>query len=156
MYYNNANNGNNAKHSPLITYQTLGELNMKKLIEARFQLKDAEGNVIMDEEGKPTWRSASAEYDFGDDLDASVELCGAETVHSNYVANATISLQSVIRAKLKAGLTPDQITTVVAGWKPGMVVEKTTIDPETAIKSAFSTWPVEKQREFLAGLGVTI
>ena len=126
----------------------------KEVVEARYQLKDTEGNVIMDEEGKPSWRSATIEYDFGDDLDAAVALCGAETVHSNYKANSRVALQGVMRAQLKAGKTPDQITSALAAWKPGMVMEKTQIDPETAIKSAFATWSPEKQREFLANLGV--
>ena len=123
-------------------------------IEARFQVKDAEGNVVMDDEGKPTYREIAATFDFGDDLDAAVELCGADTVFSNYKANAKVSLQSVLRAKAKAGLANDQIQTIVDNWKPGMVVEKTTVDPESAIANAWDNWSDEKRAAFLEKLGV--
>ena len=125
-------------------------------VEARLQIKDETGNVVMDEEGKPTWASALVSYDFGDTLDDAVALCGKEAVHSNYVANAKVGLQAIVRAKIKAGLVGDQIQAIVDGWKPGMVVEKTSVSPETAIKNAFANWSPEKRAAFLAELGVPV
>ncbi len=126
----------------------------KQEVEARLQVKDENNNVVLDEEGKPTWASATVTYDFGDTLDDAISLCGKEAVHSNYVANAKVGLQAIVRAKVKAGLAADQIQAIVDGWKPGMVVEKTAVSPETAIKNAFSNWSPEKRAAFLAELGV--
>ena len=123
-------------------------------VKARYQVKDEEGNTVLDGEGKPSWQEAEVEYDFGDDLDGAVDLCGAETVFSNFKANATVALQGLMRSKLKAGLGADQIAALVSAWKPGMVMEKTQVDPATAIKNAFNTWSPEKKAEFLASLGV--
>jgi hypothetical protein len=123
-------------------------------VEARYQVKDKDGNVVLNEENQPSWVQAAVNYDFGDNLDSAVELCGAEAVHSNYVANAKVGLQSIIRAKLKAGLSVDNIQALVDAWKPGMVIEKTQVDPAVAVKNMFAGWSAEKQAQFLADLGV--
>jgi len=126
----------------------------KETVEARFQLKDEDGHAIMNEDGKPAWQSGSVEYDFGDDLDQAVALCGAEVVHSQYKSNAKVALQGIIRSKMKAGLDATAIQELADNWKPGMIMEKTQVDPATAIQNAFSTWTDEKKAEFLAKLGV--
>jgi hypothetical protein len=129
---------------------------MKEAVEAKFQLKDENGNAIVDEEGKVQYDSCVVEYDFGDDLDGAVDLCGAETVFSNYKANAKVALQGIMRSKLKAGLAEDQIQTVVDAWKPGMVAERVAVDPSTAIANAWDTWSPEKKAAFLEKLGVAV
>jgi hypothetical protein len=127
-------------------------------VEAKYQVKDEHGNAVMDTdaEGKqtPLYNGASVSYDFGDDLDAAVSLCGAEAVFSNYVANAKVALQGIVRAKLKAGMTTEGIQELVNAWKPGMVMAKTQVNPEEALMAAFPTWSAEKQQAFLAKLGV--
>ena len=127
-----------------------------EIVEAKYQLKDENGNTILDDEGKPSYNTGQVNYDFGDNLDAAIALCGEEVVHSQYKANSKVALQSIIRAKLRAGSTPEQLQTLADSWKPGMVVEKTTVDPEAAIRTAFQGWSDEKKAEFLAGLGVDI
>lgn len=128
----------------------------KETVEAKMQLKDEHNNAVLDEEGKPTWQLNEVEFDFGDDLDGAVDLCGADVVFSQYKANAKVALQGIIRAKTKAGLEPSAIQTLVNAWKPGMVAERTSVDPATAIKNAFATWSDEKKAEFLSQLGVEI
>lgn len=125
-------------------------------LDARLQLKDENGNVVTDEEGKPSWTQASINYDFGDDLNQASELFGVEVVFSLYKAQAKIAGQALIRSKLKAGLPMDQLQGVFDIWKPGMVMERTSVNPEDAIKSAFASWSPEKQAEFLAQLGVPV
>lgn len=39
----------------------------------------------------------SVDYDFGENLDESIDLFSADVVHSNFVANAAITLQSNLR-----------------------------------------------------------
>jgi hypothetical protein len=127
-----------------------------ELIKARYQIKDSEGNVMVGDDGKPVWKEVEVNFDFGDNLQAAVDMCGEAAVFSNYKGNARVSLQSILRAKGAAGLTHDAIQSLVSGWKPGMVIEKTQIDPETAVTNAFETWSPEKQAEFLRKLGVSV
>jgi hypothetical protein len=126
----------------------------KEDVAARYQEKDENNNAILDGEGKPVWKEANVTFDFGENLDAAVDLCGADVVFSQYKANAKVALQGIVRAKLKAGLTVDQIQTTVDAWKPGMIIEATKVDPQVAIQNAFQTWSPEKRAEFLASLGV--
>lgn len=123
-------------------------------VEARYLEKNEAGETMLDEDGKPVYIAASAEYDFGDDLDSAVALCGAETVHSNYRANAKVALQGIVRAKKKAGHTDEEIQSVVTRWKPGMVAEKSTIDPAVAFEQMFKSSSPEKRAELLARLGI--
>lgn len=123
-------------------------------LDARYQLKDETGNVLVDEEGKPTWAQASINYDFGDDLNQASEMFGTEVVFSLYRAQAKVAGQALIRAKLKSGLPTDQLQGVFDVWKPGMVMERVSVNPEDAVKAAFASWSPEKQAEFLAKLGV--
>lgn len=127
-----------------------------ELIKARYQVKDSEGNVIVGDDGKPIWKEVEVNFDLGDNLQAAVDMCGEAAVFSNYKSNARVSLQNILRAKGAAGLTHDAIQSLVDGWKPGMVIEKTTIDPETVVSNAFETWSLEKQNEFLRRLGVKV
>lgn len=127
---------------------------MKETVEARYQLKDENDNAILDEEGKATYATCQVEYDFGDDLDGAVALCGADVVFSNYKANSKVALQGIMRTAKKAGLSDEGIQAKVAAWKPGMVAERTVVDPSTAIQNAWETWSPEKKAEFLAKLGV--
>ena len=123
-------------------------------LDARYQLKDENGNVLVDEEGKPTWAQASVNYNFGDDLNQASEMFGVEVVFSLYKAQAKVAGQALIRTKLKAGLPTDQLQGVFDLWKPGMVMERVSVNPEDAVKAAFASWSPEKQAEFLAKLGV--
>jgi hypothetical protein len=129
---------------------------MKEVVDARYQLKDENNNVILDDEGKPTYFELSAEYDFGDDLDDSVEKFGSEVVHSNFRANAKVGVQGLMRSWSKAGLAQEQIQARLDNHKIGVTGEKVVVDPATAIQNAFATWPDEKKAEFLASLGVEV
>lgn len=121
-------------------------------VAARFQIKDAEGLVQKDEEGKVITEEVTVTYDFGDDLDSAVDLCGPEVVFNNYQANAKVQLQSIMRAQLKAGATADAIQAIVDSWKPGMQMERAAVDPAKAVENAFATWTPERQAEFIEKL----
>lgn len=125
-------------------------------VKAKTQIKDAQGNVILDDEGKPSYKEVAVDYDFGDNLQSAVDLCGSEdVVFSNYVSAARINLQAILRAKLTQGMDADAIQTFVSSWKPGMQLERQQVNPEAAVINAFENWPEEKKMEFLRKLGVT-
>ena len=126
-------------------------------VTAKYAVKDTNGNSVMidgPEGPEASVIECSVDYDFGADLNSAIEMAGAEAVFSNYVANAKVALQGIIRAKLKAGNTPEQIQAVAASWKPGMVAEKTVVDPVAAVKAAFATWTPEQKTAYLKELGV--
>jgi hypothetical protein len=123
-------------------------------VSAKYQLKDGDGNNQLDEEGKVLTNSATVNYDFGDTLQDAIDLCGEEVVMSNYTAHSKVALQSIIRTKLKAGQTPEQVAEFVSTWKPGMVIERTAVDPKVAFKAAFDAASNEKKAAMLAELGV--
>jgi len=124
-------------------------------VSAKFQVKDEEGNAVLID-GKPEWKEVSGTYNFGDTLDEAVDMFGADVVFSNFVANGKVAIQGIMRAKMKAGLTQEAIQTFLSGYKLGMVVERTQVDPLEAVKAAFATWSPEKKMEYLKQLGVDI
>lgn len=125
-------------------------------VKAKTQLKDAKGEVILDDEGKPSYREVEVQYDFGDNLESAVAICGSEdVVFSNYVSAARINLQAIMRSKLTQNMSADAIQTFVSSWKPGMQLERQQVNPEAAVINAFENWPEEKKMEFLRKLGVT-
>jgi hypothetical protein len=121
-------------------------------IIAKFLIKDAEGNVLKDDEGKNTYETASADYNFGADLNELIALCSDEVVRSNAIANITVTLQSRIRSLKKAGNSPDQIQAGVDKFVPGVAAPKVAVDPLVAAASLFSTMSDEKKKEFLKSL----
>jgi hypothetical protein len=64
-------------------------------------------------------RSVTVSYDFGEDLDAAVELFGGDAVHKGFIAQSVVAAQSVIRNGLKAENTDKEIQTKMNSWKPG-------------------------------------
>lgn len=120
---------------------------MKEKIKAQVTIKDEQGAPI-------ETRSCEVEYDFGEDLEGAVALCGEDTVFSQYRRNAVVSLQSVMRSRMQAGQGQEEIQAYADTWKPGMVAERVQIDPSTAVIQAWDTWDDEKKAAFLAGLGI--
>lgn len=121
-------------------------------VTAKVTLKDEDDKPLKDAEGKNQYDEVTIDYDFGDDLNQAVELCGEEVVFSQFVSAAKVSLQGIMRAKLKAGLGQDAIQSFCNEWKPGMVVAKTTVDPIQATMDAFATWSPEKREEYIRQL----
>jgi hypothetical protein len=124
-------------------------------VSAKYQVKDENGDTVM-VEGKAQMASCDVEYDFRDDLNSAIEFTTEEIVFSQYKAAAKVALQNVMRTKLKAGHTVDQIQTIVDAWTPGMVMDRTPVDPSQAVEAAWLTWTPEKKEAFLAKLGVEI
>lgn len=128
----------------------------KESISARYQVKDENNTAVLDAEGKPMWAEAAVEYDLGDTLDLAAEKFGADVIFSNFKANARVTVQGIIRSKLKAGLTPDAIQSFMDTYVLGVALEKVQVNPVDAVKAAFMTWSPEKQKEYLKSLGVQV
>lgn len=125
---------------------------MKETIKAKLQVKDSEGKVQKDDEGNIKYINASMEFDFKDNLDQAVKLCGKEAVFSLYKTAAKTALQNAIRIKLGAGFDHKQIQKELAEWKPGVIVERGAVDPKQAILKSWDSWSEEEKVAFLAEL----
>lgn len=122
---------------------------MEETIKAQFQVKDENGEAVLDAEGKVTYQSVEAPYNFGDDLNDAVQLCGEDVVFSQFKKAAKVDLQGYMRTMLKGGASADQIAAKVAEWKPGMVTERVTVDPATAMAAAFENMNADERFAFL-------
>ena len=128
----------------------------KQEIKARYQEKDENGAAILDGEGSAVWTDVTSEYDFGETLDEAKDMFGADVVFSQFVAAAKVKIQSIIREKKKAGMAAEAIQTYLDGYKIGMIVERTAVNPLEAFKAAFKLMTPEQQREQLIALGIPV
>ena len=128
----------------------------KQEIKARYQEKDENGAAILDGEGAAIWTDVTCEYDFGETLDEAKDMFGADVVFSQFVAAAKVKIQSIIREKKKAGMSAEAIQAYLDGYKIGMIVERTAVNPLEAFKAAFKLMTPEQQREQLIALGIPV
>jgi len=59
-------------------------------------------------------------FDFGNDVEEAIEKYGEDIVYAYYRANATVSLQDVIRSGIKAKKSQKEIQALVNAWVPGI------------------------------------
>jgi len=86
---------------------------------------------------------------YAETLDEALQMYGEEAVLSNAFANWRVTLQSNIRSKLKAGLTPEQIQESLGSAKMGIAAGGAKIDAQQAFIMKFKVATPEKQAEML-------
>ena len=123
-----------------------------ELITAKYQIKDENGNPVLDSEGKATYAEVSANYDFGDKLEDLVKKCGEEAVHADAVSAQKVKFQSRLRALHAQNPDPAFIQAEADKWVSGVTAPRATVDPMQAVLAQFGNWPKEKQKEFLKSL----
>jgi hypothetical protein len=69
-------------------------------------------------------KEAVIAFDFGGDCDAAVALFGKDVVYANFVRSAVITAQAAIRRMLDDGKGQEEVTSKMAGWKPGTPLER--------------------------------
>jgi hypothetical protein len=111
--------------------------------------KTVEATVPANEEKGIKEMSAMVTVNFAETLEEASQMFGEEAVLTNAFANWRVTLQSNIRSKLKAGLTPEQIQESLGAAKMGVAVGGTKIDPQAAFLMKFKTSTPEKQAEML-------
>ncbi len=85
-------------------------------------------------------------YDFGDNLDEMVQKFGDETVHIAALETIKGDLRKMVRARLKANETDDQIQSAVEVWLPSTISG----DPKVArIHKLLDQLSGEQQTEIL-------
>lgn len=107
--------------------------------------------------------SATVVYDFGENLEESVELFGAEAVYRRFVAAATIDIQAMIRRgltrmegtgenKTPSPMTQGELQALVDEWKPGAAKPRKS-KSEKALE-AFAELSDEEKAALLEQLGL--
>lgn len=90
-------------------------------------------------------------FDFGDDLQSAIQICGEEAVFDHYVRAARIALQGILRRYIEAGKSDEEIAEAIAGWKPGTTLERQ-VDPVAMLVGKFGKMSAEEQAALLARL----
>lgn len=94
--------------------------------------------------------SATAEYDFGDNLQEARDLFGDEVVFSRAKASLVIDLQAYMRGLLKQDppKTAEEVAKLVNEWRPGVKARGKTL--EEKIAHLFGQLSEEKKAELLS------
>lgn len=109
---------------------------MSKVVDitAKTKLKDDDGNLILDEDGKQQYAEATVKFDIGEDLSEKIELFNENIVNEAAEGQLTLDAQAVVRRCLNQGLDQDAITAKFAEWAPGQ--KFTLVNPMDAITNA--------------------
>jgi len=98
---------------------------------------------------KKDQKTATVEYDFGDNLQDAVEKFGEETVFSNFIQSAKISLQAIMRRVIASG---GDVQKTVSSWKPGIQLQRKAVPAKTVILNEFKNMSEEERAAFIAEL----
>lgn len=94
-------------------------------------------------------KSAAIAYDFGATVEEAVEKFGADVVLSGFKKSAVITGQAAIRRMLEAGKAENEIASAMAGWKPGVALERK-VDPVGALEARWDNMSDEEQKRVIA------
>lgn len=108
-------------------------------------------NIEITAQKKDGSRTVSAFYDFGDNLDEMKEKFGDEVVFTNARANMKITAQSIIRRGIDKEESDEAIQETLAGWKPGVAIQKSS-DPLAAALRVLKGKSAEEQAEYIKQL----
>ena len=97
-------------------------------------------------------RETLAIVNYGETLEESTEMFGADAVNSNAWANWKVTLQAAIRRGHEAGKTDEQIVEELAAAKMGVAVSGGAIDPIQASLAKFKLMDEDEQAAYLEQL----
>lgn len=109
--------------------------------------KDASGKITQKALGP-----AIVSVDYGETAKESIEIFGDEPMNSNALANWKVTLQSGIRAALKAGLDQVAVQAKLGAAKMGVATAGGRIDPVQAYMASFASATPERQAEMIREL----
>ena len=91
-------------------------------------------------------RTVAVDYELGSTLDESIELFGADVVHSRFVSAAVIDIQAVIRRLLKAAKTDDEIVEALGEYKIGVHARAVADPTSKAMKLLLKLSEADRER----------
>lgn len=109
----------------------------------------------VDGEGKKVYVEVVSNYDLTENLKSFVKTYGEDVAFSYVTAQAKVVLQARVRALKAAGKTDEEIQADLNAYKLGTIAPRVRKEVSfEQIKNDFKNWSPEKQKEFLASLGV--
>ena len=97
-------------------------------------------------------RETAVAVNYGETVEESIQMFGAEPINSNAFANWRVTLQAAIRRMHEAGKTDEEITKELTDAKMGVAVTGGRIDPIQASLATFKTMTKEEQAGYLQKL----
>ena len=94
---------------------------------------------------------ATVVADLGDNLADATAKFGEDVVFSNFKQSSKITCQAAIRRMLEMKLDQAAITEKMAGWKPGVSLDRS-VDPVAALKARMSGMSKKEKEAYLADL----
>ena len=91
-------------------------------------------------------KEATIEYNFGSNLTESIELFGETVVHSGFVADGKVTIQSAIRRYLEKGQDPNILTDT---FKLGEKAPSVAADPKATALAAFAKMTAEDKQALI-------
>lgn len=106
----------------------------------------------IDVDGQKVQVAATADYDFGKDLDDAVAKHSKEVVFANYRANGKVTIQALIGRGIEAKDPGEKIKGNVAAYKLGIPSERIAKDPTRDILAEWPSMSEAERQEFLKKL----
>jgi len=98
-----------------------------------------------------TDREVQALIDLGENCQDAITKFGEEVVYTNFVSQAKIRAQAIMRDMLTEGKTDEEIAEFMSNWKPGTTRERN-VDPMASLMSKFGTMSPEDQEAYIEKL----
>jgi basic membrane lipoprotein Med (substrate-binding protein (PBP1-ABC) superfamily) len=92
------------------------------------------------------------QYEFGENLAASVARFGETVVHAGFVADAKTSVQGQIRRLAAAGKPLKEIQEFLNTYKPGIKALPVKADPMVQVLAKFGTMSIAEQEAYIEEL----
>ena len=96
-------------------------------------------------------KEATISVEFGETAEESIKAFGETVVNSNFIGAAKITAQAAMRRMLETGKDAKAITDAMAGWKPGVSLQRAS-DPAAAMLGKFAGMDKKAQAQFIAEL----
>ena len=97
-------------------------------------------------------KSAAVLVNYGETIEESIQLFGAEAMNSNAFANWRVTLQAGLRRGLIAGKTQDQLQADFAAAKMGVATAGGRVDPIQASLARYKSMTSEERKAYLTQL----
>jgi len=81
-------------------------------------------------------RSMTVEVPFASTADEAIKVYGDQAVLTNARANAVVVVQALMRSRMRANKTAEEVAKELADWKMGVSMRKTTDPIEATLKKA--------------------
>lgn len=115
-------------------------------ISAKKHVKDDNGQIVETLEGSATLQEPES-------FEEMKAMWGEDSMFKATLANVRLDFQAAIRRLLVSGTRGEALEQKLAGWKPGVVVEKEPTDPVELLLSKWDTLSDEQKARILSRAG---